>query len=77
MMDSYLLHEQACKLLSAVIDAFSVRGINNPNEGIGLLKIILPVRAEGFLSSDVPWPPRLSQGSSCGKQIGYVHMLSL
>lgn len=51
---AYLLDKQAFELLAAVVDTLFVGGINYPYERVGLLKVVLPVRAERLLASDVP-----------------------
>ena len=57
----YLLQEEAFELMTAVSQTFSVCGIDHPDECVCLLKVVLPVRAESLLASDVPCHP-VSQG---------------
>jgi hypothetical protein len=40
---AHLLLEQTMQLLSAVVDAQPVCGVDNPDEGVCFLKIITPV----------------------------------
>lgn len=49
-----LLQQQALQLLPAIIDTLSIRGINHPYECVGLFEVILPVRPQGLLTSDIP-----------------------
>lgn len=42
---AYLFEKQACQLLSTVVDALAVGGIDDPDERVRLLKVVLPVRA--------------------------------
>lgn len=51
---AYLLQEETFELMTAVSQTLSVCGIDYPNEGICLLEVIFPVRAEGLLASDIP-----------------------
>ena len=51
---AYLLDKQAFELLAAVVDTLFVGGINYPYERVGLLKVVLPVRAECLLASNIP-----------------------
>ena len=48
------MDEKALELLPAVIETLAVSGIDNPDERVGLLEVVLPVRAEGLLAADVP-----------------------
>lgn len=52
----YLLEEQAAQLLPAVVQALPVRGINDPDERVGLLEIILPICPQRLLAADIPLP---------------------
>jgi ribosomal protein S27AE len=50
------------QLLPAVVDAQPVGSVDNPDQGIRLLKVVAPVGAESFLAADVPW-----MCGQCGK----------
>lgn len=59
---AYFLHEQTLQLHPAVVQTLAVGGIDDPDEGVGLLEVALPVRAKGLLAADVPckrsaWKP--------------------
>ena len=45
------------QLLPAVVDAQPVGGIHHPDQGVGLLKVISPVRPQRLLASDIPCVP--------------------
>ena len=49
-----LLQEQALQLLPAVLQSLAVVGIHDPDERVGLLEVVLPVRAKGLLATDIP-----------------------
>jgi hypothetical protein len=42
------------QLLPAVVDAQTVRCVDYPDQGVGLFKVVSPVRAQRLLSADVP-----------------------
>lgn len=43
------------ELAGAVTQTFTVGCVDDPDQGVGLLEVVLPVCAEGFLAADVPW----------------------
>lgn len=43
------------QLVSAVVDTQPVGGVDDPNQGVRLLKVVAPVRAQRLLAADVPW----------------------
>ena len=55
--DAHLLLQKAMQLLPAIVDAQPVCGIHHPDQGVGLLKVISPVRPQRLLASDIPCVP--------------------
>lgn len=53
-MQTHLLKEQTFELIAAITYAQSIRGINDPDQCIGLFKVVSPVRPDGLLSSNIP-----------------------
>ncbi len=51
---AHLLLQKAVQLLPAVVDAQPVGGIHYPDQGVGLLKVVAPVRPQRLLASDIP-----------------------
>ena len=51
---SHLFQQQPSELLSAIIDTEAICSIHHPDEGVGLLEIVFPVRPQGFLPANVP-----------------------
>jgi hypothetical protein len=49
-----LFLQQPLQFLATVVDALAVRGIHYPNERVGLLEVVLPIRPECLLASDIP-----------------------
>lgn len=74
--DAHLLQEQAFQFLSAVSQSPPVRGIHDPDECIGLFEVVLPVCAECFLTSDVPFA-QVSRFCRALAHWGGSHMFSL
>ena len=54
MCGTHVLEKQTVQLLLAVLHAHPIPGVDDPHEGVRLLKVITPVRPERALSSDVP-----------------------
>lgn len=50
----YFLDEQTLQLLTAVIETLSISGIDHPDEGIGLLEVVLPVCPKSLLAAHIP-----------------------
>lgn len=63
-----LLPQQALELLPAVIQAFAIRGVHNPDQSVSLLKVVLPVGAEGLLATDIPLGMISTQVGRCGNR---------
>jgi len=42
------------QLLTAIVHAQPIPGVDNPHNGIGLFKVILPIRSQGALTTDIP-----------------------
>ena len=53
-MATHLLEQQPCKLVPAIAYSLAVGGIDHPDERVGLLEIVLPVRTQRLLAADVP-----------------------
>jgi hypothetical protein len=53
-----LFEKEAVELILAVLDAETVGCVDNPDEGIGFLKVVAPVRAECFLAAHIPFFPQ-------------------
>lgn len=51
---TYLLEQQAFQLVLAVIYPYSVCGVHDPDESIGLFEIIPPVGSDRLLASHIP-----------------------
>lgn len=49
-----LLSEESVEFGAAVVDTSSVARVDYPDETVGALKVVLPVRAERPLSADIP-----------------------
>lgn len=49
-----VLGEEALELLDALLQADLIGGVNNVHESIGVLVVVLPVGADGLLTTDVP-----------------------
>ncbi len=50
----YILLEEAVELLFAILHAHAVSRVDDPDQGVSLLEIVPPVRAESALATDVP-----------------------
>ena len=55
-----LFHEQFIHLAATVVQSPLVSAINYPYKGVGLLKVVPPIGAQGFLSTDIPYVQRES-----------------
>ena len=51
---AHFLHQQAFQLVSTVSQPVPIGSIDDPNQRVGLLEVILPVRAKGLLTADIP-----------------------
>eukprot|EP00036_Acanthoecidae_sp_10tr_P016944 CAMPEP_0206298522 /NCGR_PEP_ID=MMETSP0106_2-20121207/6729_1 /ASSEMBLY_ACC=CAM_ASM_000206 /TAXON_ID=81532 /ORGANISM="Acanthoeca-like sp., Strain 10tr" /LENGTH=162 /DNA_ID=CAMNT_0053729217 /DNA_START=312 /DNA_END=800 /DNA_ORIENTATION=+ len=49
-----LFQEQSLQFIPAVLKAHSIRRVYNPDQPVGALKIIAPVRSKRFLPTNVP-----------------------
>ncbi len=49
-----VLDKEGLKFLGALLQALLIGGVNDVNETIGVLEIILPVGANGALTTDIP-----------------------
>lgn len=65
--DAHLLLQKAMQLLPAVVDAQPVCGIHHPDQGVGLLKVVAPVRPQRLLASDIPCAGSASDSEERGK----------
>ena len=52
---AYLLEQQPFQLLTTIIQPLAICGVHDPDERVGLLEVVLPVRAQRFLPAHVPW----------------------
>jgi len=52
---THLLYKQALQLPTTVLQTLAIGGINHPYQRVGLLEVVLPVRAKGLLASDIPF----------------------
>lgn len=50
-----LFLEETVEFLSAVLDPQPVRRVDDPDQRVGLFKVVAPVRAEGLLAAYVPF----------------------
>jgi len=52
--EPHFLNQEALQFLPAVVQPLTIGGIHDPDECVGLLEVVLPVRAEGLLAAHVP-----------------------
>jgi hypothetical protein len=52
--ESHLFQKQSLQLVATVINAETIRGIDDPYQSISLFKVIPPVRPQSLLPANVP-----------------------
>jgi hypothetical protein len=58
-VNQYLFLKEIMKLSLAILKPPDIRAINNPYQSICLLKVIPPIRADCFLTPDIPYIQRV------------------
>ena len=49
-----VFNKEGLKLFGALLETLLIRGVNDVNESISVLEVVLPVGADGALTTNVP-----------------------